>query len=86
MLQMTCAELNRREKQHNGAGQGVSAEVTSTMFGDQLPRSAFWNQCKVCFWQDHCGYSLHLSAKVKQEEVHMAMYTEGMCMNTLMAM
>ena len=79
------AELDRREKQHNGAG-GVSAEVSSTMFGDQLPRPAFWNQCKVCCCQDHCGYSLHLSAKVKQEVVPMAMDTEGMSMNTLMAM
>ena len=64
----------------------MSAEATSTMFGDQLPRYAFWNQCKVCCCQDHCGYSLHLSAKVKQEEVHMAMDTEGMCMNNLVAM
>ena len=80
------AELDRREKQYHGRGQGMSAEVTSSMLGDQLPRSLFWNQCKVCCCQEHCGYSLHLSAKVKQKVLPMAVDTKGMYLDTLMAL
>ena len=41
---------------------------------------------KVCCCQEHCGYSLHLSAKFKQELLPMAMDTEGLCLDTLMAL
>ena len=80
------AELERRDKQHKLSGQSVFAEVTGATLDDQQPPPLFWEQCKVCCCQEHCGYSLHLSAKIKKEVVHLAMDTEGLSMDTLMAL
>ena len=72
--------------QHKLADQRVLAEVNGVAFDVQQPPPLFWAKCKVCCCQEHCGYSLHLSAKINKEVVHLAMEIEGLSMDTLMAL
>ena len=40
-------------------------------------------KCRVCCCASHCEYTIHFPAKVRQVDIHLAMDTEGMCVEIL---
>ena len=75
------AELLKRMKVIDNSDKEANEENDTPAANTRLK-----TRCKVCCCGEHCEFKLHLPMKVLQEEMPLAMHTEMMSMDTILAM